>query len=36
VDAGLLTLVAATPMLEGYLAARFTLTSSDKPHLMKF
>lgn len=36
VDASLLTAVAATPMLEGYLAARFTLTSSDKPHLMKF
>jgi large subunit ribosomal protein L6e len=36
VDAGLLTAVAATPMMEGYLAARFTLTSSDKPHLMKF
>jgi len=23
-------------MLEGYLAAHFTLTSNDKPHLMKF
>jgi large subunit ribosomal protein L6e len=36
VDAALLKSVAAVPMLEGYLAAHFTLTSSDKPHLMKF
>lgn len=36
VDAVLLAQVAATPMLEGYLAAHFTLTSSDKPHNMKF
>ena len=36
VDAGLLKVVAATDMLEAYLAAQFTLTSGDKPHLMKF
>jgi len=36
VDAALLKAVGAVPMLEGYLAALFTLTSSDKPHLMKF
>ena len=36
VDAALLKVVAATDMLEGYLAARFTLSASDKPHLMKF
>lgn len=36
VDDVLLKAVAAVPMLEGYLAARFSLTSSDKPHLMKF
>jgi large subunit ribosomal protein L6e len=36
VDAELLKVVAATPMLEGYLAAHFSLTSSDKPHNMKF
>lgn len=36
VDAGLLKAVAAVPMLEGYLAAQFTLTSSDKPHEMQF
>jgi large subunit ribosomal protein L6e len=36
VDDVLLKAVAAVPMLEGYLAAHFTLTSSDKPHLMKF
>ena len=36
VDGALLKVVAATDMLEGYLAARFTLTASDKPHLMKF
>ena len=36
VDTGLLAAVAKVPMLEGYLAAHFTLTSSDKPHLMKF
>ena len=36
VDAVLLKTVAATPMLEGYLAARFTLNANDKPHLMKF
>lgn len=36
VDAGLLAAVAKVSMLEGYLAAHFTLTSGDKPHLMKF
>ncbi|GKZ00325.1 hypothetical protein MPSEU_000985400 [Mayamaea pseudoterrestris] len=36
VDEVLLKAVAAVPMLEGYLAAHFTLTSNDKPHLMKF
>jgi len=36
VDGALLKIVAATEMLEGYLAARFTLTASDKPHNMKF
>jgi large subunit ribosomal protein L6e len=36
VDAALLQAVAAVPMLEGYLAAHFTLSSSDKPHKMKF
>lgn len=36
VDAALLKAVAAVPMLEGYLAAHFSLSSSDKPHLMKF
>ena len=36
VDAALLKTVEGTPMLEGYLAARFTLTAHDKPHLMKF
>jgi large subunit ribosomal protein L6e len=36
VDEALLKVVAAEPMLEAYLAAQFTLTSSDKPHKMKF
>lgn len=36
VDGALLKVVASTDMLEGYLAAHFTLTASDKPHLMKF
>jgi large subunit ribosomal protein L6e len=36
VDDALLKAVAAVPMLEGYLAAQFTLTKGDKPHLMKF
>jgi large subunit ribosomal protein L6e len=36
VDGALLKSVSATPMLEAYLAAQFTLTSSDKPHLMNF
>ena len=36
VDGALLKIVGKTDMLEGYLAAHFTLTSSDKPHLMKF
>jgi len=36
VDAALLKAVGAVDMLEGYLAAHFTLTANDKPHLMKF
>jgi large subunit ribosomal protein L6e len=36
VDAALLKAVASVDMLEGYLAARFTLTASDKPHKMVF
>jgi large subunit ribosomal protein L6e len=36
VDEGLLKAVGSVPMLEGYLAARFSLTSSDKPHNMVF
>lgn len=36
VDTELLKIVAATEMLEGYLAALFTLTTNDKPHLMNF
>ena len=36
VDAELLKAVAKVEMLEGYLAAHFTLTANDKPHLMKF
>ena len=36
VDDALLKAVAAVPMLEAYLAAQFTLSSNDKPHLMKF
>jgi large subunit ribosomal protein L6e len=36
VDAALLKAVGSVEMLEAYLAAQFTLTSSDKPHLMKF
>lgn len=36
VDTALLAAVAKVDMLEGYLAAHFTLTSTDKPHLMQF
>jgi large subunit ribosomal protein L6e len=36
VDDALLKAVGAVDMLEAYLAAQFTLTSSDKPHLMQF
>ena len=36
VDTALLAAVGKVDMLEGYLAAHFTLTSSDKPHLMQF
>lgn len=36
VDTALLKVVSGVSMMEGYLAARFTLTASDKPHLMKF
>ena len=35
VDVSLKT-IAATPMLEGYLASLFTLKRGDKPHAMKF
>lgn len=36
VDDALLKAVGAVDMLEAYLAAQFTLTAADKPHLMKF
>merc|ERR1712032_659792 len=36
VDDALLKAVASVDMLEAYLAAQFTLTGHDKPHLMKF
>ncbi len=36
VDDAILKAVAATPMMEAYLAAQFTLTTGDKPHLMQF
>jgi len=36
VDEQLVKIVGSVPMLEGYLAAHFTLTSNDKPHKMKF
>jgi large subunit ribosomal protein L6e len=36
VDEALLSKIKEVEMLEGYLAARFTLTANDKPHLMKF
>mmetsp|Transcript_7511 Transcript_7511/g.9803 ORF Transcript_7511/g.9803 Transcript_7511/m.9803 type:complete len:181 (-) Transcript_7511:174-716(-) len=36
VDDALLKTISAVDMLEGYLAASFTLNSKDKPHLMKF
>jgi len=36
VDKALTAAVSKVDMLEGYLAAQFTLTSGDKPHLMKF
>ena len=36
VDGVLLKTIGSTPMLEGYLAAHFSLSSNDKPHLMKF
>ena len=36
VDGALLKVVGATNMLEGYLAARFTLSTNDRPHKMKF
>eukprot|EP00526_Cylindrotheca_closterium_P022936 CAMPEP_0113640804 /NCGR_PEP_ID=MMETSP0017_2-20120614/21417_1 /TAXON_ID=2856 /ORGANISM="Cylindrotheca closterium" /LENGTH=176 /DNA_ID=CAMNT_0000552107 /DNA_START=17 /DNA_END=547 /DNA_ORIENTATION=- /assembly_acc=CAM_ASM_000147 len=36
VDDALTKAVSAVPMLEAYLAAQFTLSSNDKPHLMKF
>jgi large subunit ribosomal protein L6e len=36
VDDVLLEAVGAVPMLEAYLAAQFSLSANDKPHLMKF
>merc|ERR1712222_251572 len=36
VDGSLMKAVSAVPMLEGYLASRFSLSSNDKPHEMKF
>ena len=36
VDDVLLKAIAKTEMLEGYLAAHFSLSATDKPHLMKF
>lgn len=36
VDDALLKAVGAVDMLEAYLAAQFTLSNSDKPHLMQF
>lgn len=36
VDEALLKAVGAVDMMEAYLAAQFTLSASDKPHLMKF
>jgi large subunit ribosomal protein L6e len=36
VDDALLQIVSKTDMLEGYLAAHFTLSANDKPHQMKF
>lgn len=36
VDDKLLATIKKTDMLEGYLAAHFTLSAGDKPHLMQF
>lgn len=36
VDAALLAEVKKTPMLKQYLSSSFTLSSGDKPHLLKF
>jgi len=36
VDASLLKAVAAVPMMEGYLAAKFSLSENDRPHKMLF
>jgi len=36
IDAALATVVKATPELRHYLAAKFTLTRGQKPHLLKF
>lgn len=36
VDDTLLKAINSVPMLEAYLASQFTLTSNDRPHLMKF
>jgi large subunit ribosomal protein L6e len=36
VDAALIKNIGGTEKLEAYLRARFTLSNSDKPHLLKF
>lgn len=36
VDAALLAEVKKTPMLKQYLSSSFTLSSGEKPHLLKF
>ncbi len=36
VDDALLAAVKATPQLEGYLKARFSLKQGDRPHELKF
>jgi len=36
VDASLLKAVEAVPMMEGYLAAKFSLSDNDRPHKMLF
>ena len=36
IDDALVKAVEAVPMLTAYLAAQFSLSANDKPHLMKF